>query len=308
MVLCRMCGEREVEIRLAYTRLSLCRQCFTSRFFLNRVRRTVEAYKMFNPGDTVAVAVSGGKDSAALLHSLREAFPTVHLLAVHLDLGIPRFSEEVKRCVEELCRSLNVELKVYSLRREEGFSIGDFKATRYGRRLCAVCGVIKRRRLARVSSQLGVDSLATGHNLDDTVENLLATFTSGDFQQLVRLKPVLEAQHPFPRKVKPFYKTPERDALLYAELVGLPFNRKRCPYVSGSRSVKGKKLIELWEAKEPGFKYRLLSSFEKLIPLVEKCISQPSYMRCKVCGLPSSQPKCADCRRIEALKNVKANF
>ena len=303
---CKLCGRGKAEIRLAYARLNLCRTCFTEKFFPNRVRRTVEAYKMFPADASVAVAVSGGKDSAALLHSLREAFPAVQLVAVHLDLGIPEYSEEAERSVEALCRSLNVKLKIYRLKSEEGFAIGDFKATKYGSKLCSVCGVVKRRRLGRIAAELGVDVLVTGHNLDDTVESLMATFTAGDFQQLVRLKPVLPAQQPLPRKVKPFYRTPEREAFLYAEFLSLPFSRQKCPYLSGSRSLRGKRLLDLWESEEPGFKYRVLSAFEKLIPLIECSIPQPEYMYCKVCGLPSSQPVCADCRRIEALKSRNA--
>ncbi|MHC1589370.1 MAG: TIGR00269 family protein [Candidatus Hecatellaceae archaeon] len=303
---CKLCGRGEAKIRLAYARLNLCRKCFTEKFFPNRVRRTVESYKMFPADASVAVAVSGGKDSAALLHSLREAFPAVQLVAVHLNLGIPEYSEAAERSVEALCRSLNVELKVYRLKDEEGFTIGDFKATKYGGKLCSVCGVVKRRRLGKIAAELKVDALVTGHNLDDTVESLMATFTGGDFQQLVRLKPVLPAQPPFPRKVKPFYRTPEREALLYAEILGLPFSRRKCPYLPGSRSLRGKRLLDLWEAEEPGFKYRMLAAFEKLIPLLEQAVPQPEYTYCRVCGLPSSQPVCADCRRIEALKGRKA--
>ncbi|RLI26264.1 MAG: TIGR00269 family protein [Candidatus Hecatellales archaeon] len=303
MARCRLCGS-EAEHYLPYARLWICSRCFVERFFPNRIRRTVEAYKMLEGSEKVAVAVSGGKDSAALLHSLKEAFPTLRLIAIHLNLGIQGYSEEAQRSVEELCRSLNVELEVYDLKAEEGFTIGDFKATRYGRKLCAVCGVVKRRRLAKIAGRLGVDALATGHNLDDTVESLLAAFTGGDFQQLVRLKPVLPAQPPFPKKIKPFHRTPEREALLYAEILGLPFNRRRCPHVSGSRSLRGKSLLDLWEAEEPGFKYRLLAAFERLIPLLEPSVAQPEYTYCRVCGLPSSQPLCADCKRIEALKRV----
>jgi len=304
---CRLCRTGKAEVRLAYARLKLCSRCFVKRFFPNRVRRTVEAHKMFQAKARVAVAVSGGKDSAALLHSLHEAFPALKLTAIHLDLGIPSYSEAAKRSVRELCQSLGVELKIYDLKAEEGFTIGDFKATSYGRKLCAVCGVVKRRRLGRIAAQLKVDALATGHNLDDTVESLLAAFTSGDLQQLVRLKPKLTAQPPFPVKVKPLYRTPEADTALYAYLTGLKFHGAVCPYAEGSRSLRDKRFLNLWEAEEPGFKYRLLASFEKIIPLMEKEIPSPTYTRCRVCGLPSSQPVCADCRRIEILRgNLKA--
>ncbi|RLI28229.1 MAG: TIGR00269 family protein, partial [Candidatus Hecatellales archaeon] len=127
MARCRLCGGQG-DFKLDYARLWLCRKCFAERFFPNRVRKTVEKYKMFSSEGRVAVAVSGGKDSASLLHSLVQAFPALKLIAVHLNLGIEGYSEEAEEACRELCRSLNVELKVYSLREEEGFTIPDFKA------------------------------------------------------------------------------------------------------------------------------------------------------------------------------------
>ncbi|MHC1586348.1 MAG: TIGR00269 family protein [Candidatus Hecatellaceae archaeon] len=303
MARCRLCGG-QAEHYFAYARLWLCGRCFTERFFPNRVRRTVETYKMFNPTGRIAVAISGGKDSAALLHSLRQAFPALRLVAVHLDLGIKDYSDNARRSCEELCSLLDVELKVYSLKEAEGFTVEDFKATRYGRKMCSVCGVIKRRRLSRIAAELEVEALATGHNLDDTVEALMATFTAGDFQQLVRLKPVLPAYRNFPAKVKPLFRTPEAEAKLYVEILGLPFNRRVCPHVSGSRSLKGKRLLDFWEKERPGFKYQLLAAFEKLIPLIEPEIPQPELKVCEICGYPSSASICSDCRRIEAVKRA----
>ena len=55
------------------------------------VRRCVEDYNMINEGDRIAVGVSGGKDSLALLDAMarmREYFPKkYHLEAITLDLG-----------------------------------------------------------------------------------------------------------------------------------------------------------------------------------------------------------------------------
>ncbi len=65
---CRVCGS-PAYVRLEYANLQLCKDDFI-RFFERRVKRTIERYGMFEKGSRVAVAVSGGKDSVALLHAL----------------------------------------------------------------------------------------------------------------------------------------------------------------------------------------------------------------------------------------------
>ena len=54
---------------------------------LDRVRQTIARYRMFDTGQKVAVAVSGGADSVCLLHVLRELAPLwdLHLSVLHLN-------------------------------------------------------------------------------------------------------------------------------------------------------------------------------------------------------------------------------
>src|SRR5690348_15758820 len=54
---------------------------------LDRVRQTIARYRMFDAGQKVAVAVSGGADSVCLLHVLRELAPLwdLHLRVLHLN-------------------------------------------------------------------------------------------------------------------------------------------------------------------------------------------------------------------------------
>ena len=97
-VVCSKCRSANAEVQIPYARMNLCPSCFMG-FYRARVRKTVEEFKMFREDDAVGVAVSGGKDSAALLHVLREAFPRLGLKALHINLGIPEYSTH---CQEKL--------------------------------------------------------------------------------------------------------------------------------------------------------------------------------------------------------------
>ena len=89
MVKCRRCLVEEASVWIPYAKLHLCKKCF-SEFTVKRVRETVEKYRMFGSTDKVAVAVSGGKDSAVLLYTLKRAFPDVRFTCLLYTSPSPR--------------------------------------------------------------------------------------------------------------------------------------------------------------------------------------------------------------------------
>jgi tRNA(Ile)-lysidine synthase TilS/MesJ len=113
-ITCGRCHSANAEVQIPYARLSLCPACFVE-FYVARVKKTVEEFKMFPENASVGVAVSGGKDSAALLHALRKAYPGVRFAALHINLGIPEYSEHCQFKVEKLVDMLDVELYVFNL-------------------------------------------------------------------------------------------------------------------------------------------------------------------------------------------------
>lgn len=303
--ICRRCRSEPAEVRLPYARMSLCPDCFR-RYFENRIRRTVEEFKMFNPRDTVGVAISGGKDSAALLYGLRQAFPALGLIALHVDLDIEKYSTHCLGKVRELTGMLDADLHIFDLGQELGFSIGDFRSTLYRRKICAPCGTIKRHLFEELALRAGVKILATGHNLDDVVGTMLGTFLSGNWGQFVRLKPVLRPLSLGQTlKVKPLLRSPEWEDLLYAAYSKIPFRDIGCPHAEGTKVRRNQELLEALSHGNPAFRQQTLNNFLRLIPILEGHVEQPPLTTCKRCGYPSSAEICAYCRRVELAKRIK---
>ena len=80
---------------------------------LSLTRKAVDDYHMIEPGDRIAVGISGGKDSLTLLLALaklREFYPkSFELCAVCVDLGYGTLDDT---CLRRFCRELGTELSV----------------------------------------------------------------------------------------------------------------------------------------------------------------------------------------------------
>ncbi|HJS82324.1 MAG TPA: ATP-binding protein, partial [Nitrososphaera sp.] len=76
----------------------------------DKTSRTISKFSMIDRGDTVAVGVSGGKDSLSLLYVLKKLFEhrenRNELLAVTIDEGIKGYRDESLKIVKDFCSQL----------------------------------------------------------------------------------------------------------------------------------------------------------------------------------------------------------
>jgi len=304
---CSRCGSADAEVNLPYARLSLCRDCFLE-YYAGRIKRTVEKYRMFHGDETVGVAVSGGKDSAALLHGLRRAFPNQKIVALHVNLGIPEYSNRCQEEAERLADLVGVDIHVLDLKREENVSLSDFRRTVFKKKICSVCGTIKRHSFEEIARRAGVKVLATGHNMDDILSFMLNSFFTKQWTQLIRLKPVLPPLFSWmTRKVKPLIRTSGRENLLYCLYAGVPFTEIECPYSRGVKTKEKLKILETLSMNNPNFKYQALDAFLEISKILEEKIRLQEATPCVKCGFPSLDGVCAYCKRMAYVKGALSN-
>lgn len=129
------------------------------------VRRCADDYRMIAPNDKIAVGVSGGKDSLALLTllaALREYYPQPFALtAITIDMGLGMdFSP-----IAALCDKLNVPFT--QVKTEIGPIIFDYRKEKNP---CSMCAKMRRGALNKALTEQGFSKVALGHHYDDAVE------------------------------------------------------------------------------------------------------------------------------------------
>lgn len=171
---------------------------------------------LFIKGETIAVALSGGKDSVALLHYLLSVKNKLGITvkAVNIEHGIR--GETSKRdtlFVAELCNTLNVPLKTYYLdcvkfAKEHGYGIEE--GARVARYDCFKSAI----------DDGFCDKVATAHHLSDSVETLLFNlFRGASLSGVTGIK----AERSDGKIIRPFADTPKSEIEKYVADNGLPF-------------------------------------------------------------------------------------
>ncbi|MBQ5727522.1 MAG: tRNA(Ile)-lysidine synthetase, partial [Mailhella sp.] len=135
---CTRCKATAV-VALPSHNAAFCPECFLD-FFSKQVDKGIREHGLMTKQDRVLVALSGGKDSLALMLELgRQGYDVTGL---HVDLGIPESSPAARGVVERFCEKYGFPLIVRDMVKE-GLPIPEVKA-KLRRPICSACGKIKR--------------------------------------------------------------------------------------------------------------------------------------------------------------------
>ncbi len=312
---CKICGKPAV-IKLRAHNIALCPEHFVE-FVHRQVKKAIKHYRMFTPDEKIAVAVSGGKDSLALVDILSEL--GYNISAFYIDLGIKHmnYSQVSKEKATSFCEKKNIKCLIYSL--PEMFGMGIDEAARKSRRTpCSLCGMTKRYLMNKAAQELGADVVATGHNLDDQAAALFANVMRWDISYLAKGYPVLPAENGFAKKVKPLIYLTEREIAAYAIVRGIDYVRYECPHSEGARFLIYKEHLNAIENVSPGTKRRFYQGYTENIwrfevgpqDMCQKEHTKEAVLKpCKICGMPTPAEDgiCSFCRfwRADEVKKLK---
>ena len=179
---------------------------------LQMVTKASLDHRLIEPGDRIMACLSGGKDSYAMLHLLRQVQRKVpfdfSIIAVNLDQKQPNFPEHV---LPEWLESNGYEYRIVE---EDTYSIVTDKVPE-GKTYCSLCSRLRRGILYRVADEVGANKLAMGHHRDDLLETLLLNlFYSG---QLKSMATRLEADNGRHVVIRPLAYCVEEEIARFAE-------------------------------------------------------------------------------------------
>lgn len=228
-----------------------------------RIRRSIRDFNLIEPGDRIAVGISGGKDSTALLYLLASIRKfrgfNFSLFPIHvapgwggLGLNTPDLT-----ALETFCTGLSLHLH----REETQIAEIVFKA-RAETNPCSLCAKMRRGALHNAALALNCNKVALGHHADDVVEtfflNLFYTGKLGTFSPRTYLsKKDLVLIRPMVYLAEPAVET------LTAQLQ-LPVVANPCPASGRTKREEIKQLVQTLEANYPDLREKVLTSLGNL--------------------------------------------
>ena len=276
----------------------LCKSHFI-KSFEKRVKRTIRQHKFLEPGDKIAIGLSGGKDSSTilyLLHKIVKPRKDIELFAVTVDEGIKEYRKQSLEIASKLCKKLGIKQHISSYKEQFGKTLDEKLKVSKQFNACTYCGVARRSSLNRMARELGANKLALGHNLDDEAQSILMNYMRGDLLRLIRLDPYIQPLGNFIKRVKPLREIPEKEVGLYAFLKGLDIQEDECPNMGGLR-FEIRDFLNKAEEEHPGTKTNILQTFDKIVPILKKDIKHGGELvECENCGEPSSERICKTCQ------------
>jgi tRNA 2-thiocytidine biosynthesis protein TtcA len=237
------------------------------RFRLERrlardMAKAITDFSLIEPNDRIMVALSGGKDSHAMLYFLRRfqrASPTpFELIAVHLDQKQPGHDTSA------LVDYLNLEGYPFEIVREDTYSIVKAK-TAPGDTQCVLCSRLRRAILYAAAKRLGCNKIALGHHRDDAIATLLLNLVYAG--QLKSMPPKLRSDDGENIVIRPLVYCDEKQIARFALLSNwpiLPCN------LCGSQPDHQRKamqtLLDSLETTIPNIKATMLAALRNVRP------------------------------------------
>jgi tRNA 2-thiocytidine biosynthesis protein TtcA len=253
----------------------------------NAVGRAIADFSLIEEGDRIAVAVSGGKDSYALLHLLealrRRAPIRYELFAINIDSGYPGYRSDI---IEGHLREHGF---TYHMEKTDHYGIIREKR-RPGSSYCSICARLKRGVLYTLTQKFGCNKLALGHHMDDFVETLLLNqFFVGS---LKAMSASMLADNGHTTVIRPLVYVEEKDISCFSATNGFPVVCCRCP-VCGAADMQRKRMKSLLnelEKENPSVKRSLLTALSNVHPrhlLDLKLSSQVGHNACSPTAAPT---------------------
>ncbi|WP_394352544.1 TIGR00269 family protein [Candidatus Nitrosotalea sp. FS] len=203
--------------------------------------------------------------------------------------------------MEEFCKKINVEHKVYPYNSLFGTTLEQILELRNGEKTssCSICGILRRRAIDFGASDLQVDVIATGHNLDDMLQTFIINIISGDTKKIGWMDP--DTSENKIRKIKPFCEIYENEIVFYAFTNEIPFQSEECPHMNEGIRTEIRNFLNSLEKTHSGIKNNMYKSILKISSTLKES-NNSEWKTCSKCGNECTGDICSVCNTLTNLR------
>jgi len=215
-------------------------------------RKGCITYRLLEDGDRVLVALSGGKDSLALVQLLgRQAKiykPRISVEAAHIVMDNVAYSSD-HEYLQQFCDEAGVRLHILHSSFEEKV---EGKAAKPA---CFLCSWNRRKTLFQFAVDNGFNKVAFGHHMDDFLVTALMNMTfEGQFSSML---PSMAMEHYLLTVIRPLCMIPEALIVKKATEEGYRKQIKNCPYEHETQRTRMTEILRQLEQENPEARYSM---------------------------------------------------
>ncbi len=227
------------------------------RYLWSTFQIALMKYDMIQPGDVIAVCVSGGKDSMLLAKMMQmyQRFGMADFQVKFLVMD-PGYNPANRQRIEENLNKLGIEAEIFET---DIFRVADHVG---GRAPCYLCARMRRGALYEKAKELGCNKIALGHHLNDVIETtVMAMFYSSKLETMA--PKVCSENYGNMELIRPLYCTKEEYIIKWAECNDLHFIQCACRFTEKTAGDDPEHTSKRKETKE------LIARLRKINPEIE---------------------------------------
>ncbi len=226
-------------------------------FISKKVGRATTDYRMMKNKDRILVAVSGGKDSLALLKILkdRQAFVPINyeLIAVHINLN-DKNASVVRKYLKDNGYTFHIEKPKKKLDSKD--------PKKPNKNPCFWCSWIRRKALFRLAAKLKCRKIALAHHKDDIIQTqLLNLFFNGEISTMSPMQKMFGGELYL---IRPLAYVEEYELARFAEECKFPKLPEKCPQIDITKRRYVKNLISEIRKECPDVKDKIFRSLKRI--------------------------------------------
>ena len=198
------------------------------RIVLASIKKADLDFNLINNGDRIALGLSGGKDSMALLFalSLYKRFSKIdfEIVPINIDLGFPDYNNQK---MKEYCASLNLELiiadgkSVYPILKEQQ------RLQNKSMLPCSICSRMKKAIINKKAKELNCNKVSFAHHKTDAIETLFLNEIYGG--RIATFEPKMFLENEGITFIRPFIYIDEKEIIRLVKEKNIPIFPSNCP-------------------------------------------------------------------------------